>query len=395
MKKADLSPSMPYKLAFLLACMIGVTDIHVPSLTQMVDDFHSSEQTLQLTLTLCCLGFLLSSPLIGPLADAFGRRVTLFFCTGLAIVSSFFCAFSPNLETLLFCRVLQGMASAGGPILGMTIIADTYKGFRFQQITALIGMVLTFSLSVAPIIGGFIGQHFGWRTTFLFLSGLILSAALLLSSSLPETLSQKRPLILKKTFKLYQEMLLNWQVIGYGLLTAIMIGLVIAYAGMASYYFVDVLGMPQARYGFFQGAGSLGNALFCLLTARWVERFGGDRILRAGMMSAFISAVLLILIALFAPKNPYLLTLPLFIFGAGLAMTFAPSIHKALEAHLHHAGTISAFLSTLRMLAAVILTYLASIFYSGSALSMALIFAFFAFCTVGVYLSLTFSRRKN
>ena len=387
MVEKTIAPSMPYKLAFLVACMIAVTDIHVPSLSQMVSDFNSTEAMLQLTLTLCCFGFLLSSLIIGPVADAIGRRLTLFICAGLAFFSTLLCSFAPNLETLFVCRILQGMASAGGPILAMTIIADTYKGYRFQQMTALIGMVLTFTLSLAPVVGGYIGDYFGWRMTFLFLSSLIIFTALLLAPSLPETLSKKRALVLKDTFQSYKKMLFNWSVVGNGLLTATMIGTLIAHAGMGSYYFVDVLGLSQSHYGFFQGAGSLGNALFCLLTARWIKRFGAGRILKAGMISVFISALLLTAAVFLTPINPYLLTAPLFIFGAGLAMTFAPSIHKAMTPYLDQAGTVSAFLSTLRMLVAVFLTFMAGILYSGSALSMGLIFSFFALSTVGIYLT--------
>lgn len=386
---------MPYKLAFLLACMVAVTDIHVPSLSQMVDDFQSTEQSLQLTLTLCCLGYLLSSPIIGPLADMIGRRLTLALCIALYLVSSLLCSFAPNLEILFLCRILQGAAAAGGPIVGIAIVADAYKGERFQQITALIGMVITFSLSLAPVVGGYIGDYYGWRMTFLFLCGILIFAALLLYPSLPETLPNKRPLALKHAFSDYKEMLLNWRVVGYGLLPSMLIGILIAYAGMGSYYFVDVLGMPQSKYGFFQGAGSMGNALFCLFTARWIVKFGADRILQTGMMCVFSSAVLLGLFVLITPQNPYFLTFPLFVFGAGLAMTFAPSTHKAIEPYLDRAGTASAFLSGLRMLTAVFITYAAGVFYTGQAASLALVFGSFALLTVGIYAILEFYRRQK
>lgn len=385
---------MPYKLALLLACLVAVTDIHVPSLTQMVDEFNSTESILQMTLTLCCLGYLISSPLIGPLADTLGRRVTLGLCITLFLGSSLLCAFAPNLETLFLCRILQGSAAAGGPILGIAIIADTYKGERFQQITALIGMVLTFSLSLAPVIGGYIGHYFGWRMTFLFLCGAVILTALLLFPSLPETLPKKRPLALKQTFSDYKEMLGNWRVVGYGLLPALMIGTLIAYAGMGSYYFVDVLGLSQSKYGYFQGAGSLGNALFCLFTAQWIVKFGADRILRTGMIAVFCSGLLLVLLTFLTPTNPYLLTIPLFIFGAGLAMTFAPTTHKAIEPYLDRAGMASAFLSGLRMMTSVFVTYAAGIFYTGQATSLGAVFGTFAFLTVGVYAILEFYRRR-
>lgn len=371
-----------------MACMVAVTDIHVPSLSQMVEEFQSTEQTLQMTLTLCCLGFLLSSPLIGSLSDTIGRRRTLLMCVVVHVVSSVGCYMTPHLGFLFACRILQGAAAAGGPILAIAITADSYRGERFQQITALIGMVITFSLALAPVAGGYIGEHFGWRVTFLFVGAIVTFATFLLYIDLPETLSHKRSLALRQAFEDYKEMVFNWRVMGYGLLPAILIGTIIAYVGMASYYFVDVLGMTQSEYGYFQGAGTLGNALFCLFTAGWVVRFGARRVLQAGMTAAFTSVLLLMSCVIIAPKNPYLLTVPLFIFGASIGMTFAPATHKAIEPYLDRAGTASAFLSCLRMLAAVIITYCAGILYSGQALSLGIVFSIFTLSVVGVYLLL-------
>tara|TARA_A100000171_G_scaffold44930_1_gene48137 strand:- start:105 stop:1364 length:1260 start_codon:yes stop_codon:yes gene_type:complete len=383
-----ISPYMPYKLAFLLASMVAVTDIHVPSLPQMMADFQSTEQVLQLTLTLCCLGFLVSGPFIGPVADAFGRRATLLSCIALHIASSLVCSIATNLETLMLCRIIQGAAAAGGPIISLAIVADIYKGERFQQITALLGMVLTFSLSLAPILGGYIGQHYGWRATFVILSFIIACATFVLYPTLPETLVQKRSLTLKKAFQDYKAMILNWRIAGYAFLPAILIATIIAYTGMASYYFVDELGITQSQYGYFQGVGTFGNALFCLFTSRWVIQFGAARVLKTGMMAALTSALLITLFSLITPKNPYLLTIPLFIFGASIAMTFSPATHKAIEPYLDRAGTASAFLSMTRMIAAVFITSIAGFIYTGTAFSLGLIFIIFALITVSLYLIL-------
>lgn len=382
------SRTMPYRLSLLVALMSMSIDIHVPALTIMVSDFHSTHQMLQLTISALCIGLFVAGFFIGPMADAYGRRRMLLMCLIGFVITSLGCAFAPSLETLLIFRFLQGVAASGAPILVMAILFDWYTHEEFARMGSLIGMVITFSLACAPVIGGHLTSWFGWRSIFLFLVGACVVLSLMTLPFLPETLKEKKPLHMGRVLTAYADILSSWQVMGHILLPAILIGFIVGYISLASYYFINVLGVAQDHYGYFQATGTLGNVLFCLFSSHWTARYGAHKVLKAGVLLAGASGLLYLFMALFASKNPYLLTVPVFFFSASIAMAFSPSVSLAMRAFGREAATVSAMVAAVRMALLGVCAYVAGFVYDASAASLATLFVTGSVITLFVYILL-------
>ncbi|MGG5809800.1 MFS transporter [Falsiroseomonas sp. CW058] len=107
----------------------------------------------------------------GPLGDRFGKlrvaglAVILYAATLLAASQA------PGLGALLGMRVLSGLAAAAVIPLLMAHIADTVPYETRQGVIGrfLTGMVMA-QLLAGPVSGA-VGEHFGWRATFLLLGG--------------------------------------------------------------------------------------------------------------------------------------------------------------------------------------------------------------------------------
>lgn len=391
---AGASRLLSYLIAFNVAFLVMSLDIYVPSLPAMVDYFGSTEEMLQLTISMGCFGSALGSPFIGPLADSYGRRNSLLGAMILFLLSTTACMLAPTLDVLIAARFFQGISVAAGPIIGMAMIADLYRGEDFSKVAAMIGVVITFSLACAPIIGGHIGAHFGWKAIFLFvaLSNSLVTVWLL--SKLPETLKEKRPLSIAQGLRDYGSMLKNWTFMGYGLLPALSIGALISYVGVASYYFIDRLGIPQDTFGYYQGAGMFVHALGALAVNRWVVRFGNGRMLKVGMSLIFLSVLIFVFIGFTYPTAPMMITLPFMIFNFGLALVFSPATERSLGLFLNAAGTASAMLSSLRMLVSSIVVYIMGLTYDGTLSSIVFTFSTTALIGVAIFLMLLI-RGKN
>src|SRR5437762_13159509 len=65
-------------------------------------------------------------PVSGWLATRFGRKRFYMTCVGLFTVSSFLCGIAPNLASLIFFRVLQGLGGGGLGPSEQAILADTF-----------------------------------------------------------------------------------------------------------------------------------------------------------------------------------------------------------------------------------------------------------------------------
>jgi DHA2 family multidrug resistance protein len=130
-------------------------------------------------------GYIISNaivlPISGWLGTRFGRRRYYMTCITLFVISSVACGLSPNLDTLIFCRIVQG--AAGGALLptSQALIQEAFPG-RAGLGSALYGMVVIIGPTVGPPLGGYLTDHFGWRSIFninvpfgilaLFLAGL-------------------------------------------------------------------------------------------------------------------------------------------------------------------------------------------------------------------------------
>ena len=87
-----------------------VTDMYLPSLPTMTGYFDTNSSMVQLGLTSSMIGLAIGQIFFGPLSDKYGRRPLLLISMLLFIVSTVFCIFSPNIESFIAFRLLQGIA---------------------------------------------------------------------------------------------------------------------------------------------------------------------------------------------------------------------------------------------------------------------------------------------
>ncbi len=118
----------------------------------------------------------------GRIADLYGRKKV--FLTGLSLftLASFLLVFSVSALMIILLRILQGMGSAlifGTAVAILTSV--TPPGERGKALGIYITAVYL-GLTFGPFFGGFLTQHFGWRSIFLvniplgiFTIGLILA----------------------------------------------------------------------------------------------------------------------------------------------------------------------------------------------------------------------------
>src|SRR5260370_8295355 len=90
-------------------------------------------------------------------------------------------------------RLIQGCGACVGPVLGRAVVRDHMTGPRAVQTLSYITLTMSIAPLVAPIIGGFLINHFGWQAIFVFLGsfGMLLFAATLLL--FPESLQTPDP----------------------------------------------------------------------------------------------------------------------------------------------------------------------------------------------------------
>ena len=82
----------------------------------------------QLTLTTAMIGLAVGQLLLGPMSDKFGRKKPLIISLLIYIISTILLIFSPNIETMIVLRAVQGLSSAGSVVISRAVATDLYRG---------------------------------------------------------------------------------------------------------------------------------------------------------------------------------------------------------------------------------------------------------------------------
>jgi EmrB/QacA subfamily drug resistance transporter len=103
----------------------------------------------------------------GRAADIYGRKRIYLYGLLLYTLSSVLCAISGSAAALIFFRILQGV---GGAMIFGTGIAILTSVFAAEDRGKALGINVAatyLGLSLGPVLGGFLTEVFGWRSTFL------------------------------------------------------------------------------------------------------------------------------------------------------------------------------------------------------------------------------------
>ena len=105
-------------------------------------------------------------PASGWLSNVLGRKRFYMICVALFTASSLLCGLAPNLSSLIFFRILQGLGGGGMPTSEQAILADTFPPAKRGQAFALYGIAVIVAPTVGPTIGGWITDNFSWHWIF-------------------------------------------------------------------------------------------------------------------------------------------------------------------------------------------------------------------------------------
>ena len=145
-------------------------DAYIPATVDISKDLLASANSVQLSIAIFLMGFSLGPLIFGPLSDAFGRRKLI--CLSLIFFSLFslLCSLSTNIYLLILFRFFQAVSGSVGTVCGRAAVADLFSGNKLAQNYSILGLILTIAPILAPIIGGWINDYFGWRYIFVFMA---------------------------------------------------------------------------------------------------------------------------------------------------------------------------------------------------------------------------------
>ncbi|MPZ98497.1 MAG: Bcr/CflA family efflux MFS transporter [Dehalococcoidia bacterium] len=330
-------------LIALIATAPLSVDMFLPSLPAMTEEFDATEATMQLGVTLFLVAFAGSQLFYGRASDRWGRRPIMFVGLTIFVAGGLLCLTASGAGQLIAGRVLQGLGGGVGPALANAIVLDLYGRARAAKMIGYMSIALPLAPAIAPIIGGFLEEAFGWQSVFVTLSaiGVLLAAAY--AVMIPETrpprdgagnslLTDYRTLFSSPTF------------IGYALVMGLMFGGQLLFISTSSFVLIDRLGLSPTVFGLSFAFVALGLMVGATISSRLVDRMPPRRVVVLGTCTSFVSAGLMAALAWAGVAHPLSVLLPMFAVALGLGMTRPPAMAGALIPFPQFAGLASSML---------------------------------------------------
>lgn len=175
----------------LSAFAIGTTEFVIVGLIPtMANDLQVSLPSAGLLVSLYALGVAIGAPVLTALTGKWNRKSVLLGVMSLFVIGNLLAWQAPGYPTLVVARILTGLAHGVFFSIGSTIATGLVSKEKAASAIAIMFTGLTVALVTGVPLGTYIGQQFGWQSTFLIVAllGLIalLGSMLLVPRNLPQ-----------------------------------------------------------------------------------------------------------------------------------------------------------------------------------------------------------------
>ncbi|EKO3672525.1 multidrug efflux MFS transporter EmrD [Vibrio metschnikovii] len=364
------------KLTFLIAILAAVGQMtqtmYVPSIGHMAGEFLVSPSALQAVMACYLIPYGLSQFAYGPLSDRLGRKPIIIVGLIIYIFGTLMALFAHQYHWFLAGSFIQGLGIGCGGAMCRTLTRDCFTGSKLHQANSLISMCLIFSPLIAPVLGGYLTEAFGWRSSYLFLSLFAIAVLITMLTSLVETLPKanrrKEPVM-----RSYQFVMSDHRFQGY------LICLVATFAGLAVFEAAagvllgGVLALPATTVSLLFVTPIPGYLAGAWLSSVVAQKYSEKQALRVGLMAIFCGSMIVLIPGLFDQTTALTLIGGATVYFLGAGILFPAATTGALSPLPYHAGTGGAILGGMQNLGAGLATLTASLFPTTNQLPLGII----------------------
>ncbi len=275
-------------MTLALLCAIGpfAVDMYLPTFPDLASDLSTSAARVQLTLTTFMLGMAAGQLVLGPLSDRLGRRRLLLAGTLVTFLAGVVCALTPSIGVLVVARLVQGVAGAAGVVIGRAVVADLAHGRAAARAFSTLGVIGGVAPVVAPLLGGLVAGHGGWRGIF----GVTAVAALVMVVAawfvVPETLPAERRHAggVREVAVTARAVLSRRGYVGYVGTLVLVFGTVFSYVSASPFVLQNVVGLSTGTYSLVFATNALGIAAGGAVSTKALRRFSPSQVLTTGVL---------------------------------------------------------------------------------------------------------------
>ena len=360
-------------LVLAAVTLIGPLVLHMffPALPAVKIDLNASESEIGLTSSIPLFTMAVFTLIYGSMSDRHGRRPVLLVGLLLFVFGSELSALADSIWMLIAGRFLQAAGGACGMALARAIARDIYGSDQLVKVMAYLLMAYAMGPMVAPAIGGYMADQYGWRSVLALASGLGILITGLAYFVISETHHQRQgPNGRTSLLRGYGQLFRDINFTSYVLQSGFCSGTFFSMAPAAAFLMSDYLGRPATEFGLYFLFFPIGYWMGNFISSRLSGRVAIVVMVFAGSSILILTALALAVLMVFGFVSPLTIFIPGFLitFAQGLALPNAQA--GALNIHRDLAGTASGIGTFMQFFWAAIFTQLYSCLDDGTPIPM-------------------------
>ncbi|TDP02986.1 multidrug effflux MFS transporter [Flavobacterium sp. 245] len=364
-------------------------DMYLPGFSDIAKDLNTSVAKVSMSLSSYFIGISAGQLLYGPLLDRFGRKKPLFLGLMVYILASLGCAYVTDIDTFISLRFIQAIGSCAATVASVAMVRDLFPVKDIPKVFSLLMLVLGLSPMLAPTIGGYVTQDYGWHTVFIILMFMGISILVASQIGLPNSykpdvsISLKPKPIISNFLKVLKEP----QFYTYAFTGAIAFSGLFTYVAASPIIFMNIYHVDAKTYGWifaFMSVSFIGSSQ---LNSILLKKFSSEQMIFGALILQSVVSIVFLVLSLNNLLGLYETIAMLFVFLGCLGISNPNTAGLTMAPFAKNAGSASALMGAIQLGLGSIASFAVGIFVKDSVAPMVLIMTvttFIAFIVLNV-----------
>ena len=350
-------------------------DMYLPGFSGIAKDLHTSVARVSMSLSSYFIGISAGQLLYGPLLDRFGRKKPLFIGLSVYILASLGCVYVTDIDLFIFLRFIQAIGSCAATVASVAMVRDLFPVKDIPKVFSLLMLVLGLSPMLAPTIGGYITEDYGWHTIFIilmFMGIAILTAAQigLPNTYKPDTSISLKPKPIITNFLL---VLKEPQFYTYAFTGAIAFSGLFSYVAASPIVFMDIYHVDAKTYGWifaFMSVSFIGSSQ---LNSLLLKKFSSEQMIFSSLILQSVISIVFLVLSLNDLLGLYETIAMLFLFLGCLGISNPNTAGLTMAPFAKNAGSASALMGAIQLGLGALASFAVGVFVKNSVTPMVVI----------------------
>ncbi|MEN2399519.1 multidrug effflux MFS transporter [Flavobacterium sp. MC2016-06] len=367
-------------------------DMYLPGFSGIARDLHTTVAKVSMSLSSYFIGISAGQLLYGPLLDRFGRKKPLFIGLMVYILASLGCVYVADIDSFIFLRFIQAIGSCAATVASVAMVRDLFPVKDIPKVFSLLMLVLGLSPMLAPTIGGYVTEDFGWHIIFLIL--MCMGIAILIASQIglpnsykPDTSISLKPKPIISNFIL---VLKEPQFYTYAFTGAIAFSGLFSYVAASPIVFMDIYHVDAKTYGWifaFMSVGFIGSSQ---LNSLLLKKFSSEQMIFGSLITQSIVSIVFLVLSLKNLLGLYETIGLLFLFLSCLGISNPNTAGLTMAPFAKNAGSASALMGAIQLGLGALASFAIGVFVKDSVTPMV---AIMTVTTITAFIILNIGKR--